>query len=142
MNKLAMVTISLIIGIGTGILFSNNSSAREPVTTVTVENVKCQIDSFTDSIGEADVPVNVLAGAQVMDDLEKVEYRGFTAYVVYNTGDEYSPQTFFTMLIEKEGRPVTYSTMYDYYPKVQAGLINVLHFNGVDEQLRLQCWTE
>ena len=144
MNKLATVTISLIvgIGIGIGILFSNNSSSLEPVTTITIENVKCQIDSFTDSDSGIGVPVNIYAGAQVMDDLEKVEYRGFTAQVVYNTGDEYSPQTFFNMVIEKEGRPVVYSTMYDYYPEVQAGPINILHFDGVDEQLRLQCWIE
>ncbi len=140
MNKLATVTMSLIIGIG--ILFSDNSSLSEPVTTLAVENIKCQIDSFTDSNSEISVPVNTYAGSQVMDDLEKVEYRGFTAYVVYNTGDEYSPQTFFNMIIEKEGRPIVYSTMYDYYPEAQVGPINVLHFDDMDEQLRLQCWIE
>ncbi len=140
MNKLATVTMSLIIGIG--ILFSDNSSLSEPVTTLAVENIKCQIDSFTDSNGEISVPVNTYAGSQVMDDLEKVEYRGFTAYVIYNPGNEYDTQTSFNMIIEKEGRRIVYSTMYDYYPEAQVGPINVLHFDDMDEQLRLQCGIE
>ena len=141
MNKLSIAILFLIIGIGITILFDSRSDTPEPTTT-TVENIKCQIDSFTDSIDEADVPINVRAGAQATDDLETVEYRGFTAVVVYNTGDEYEPQTFLSMTILEEDTPVVYTTMYDYYPEKQVGPINVLHLDGGDEQLRLQCWID
>lgn len=108
---------------------------------VTIEDVRCQLDSFGDSGAGVEVPVSVVHGAEVVDHAT-ANFRGYDGLVVYNTGSEFEPQTFLNMIIEKDGTWVAYATMYDYYPEEKAGPINVLHYDGEDERLRLQCWVE
>lgn len=143
-SKLPLIIICFLIGFGVAALaFSNRAdTSEETLQPVPASQIACMIDSFTDGEQGSMVPVTITKGNLDAGDLEAIEYRGFAAQVIYNEGDEQEPQTFLGLTIGRNGAPLVYSTMYDYNPVEKSGPINVLHYDGEEEQLRLQCWID
>ncbi len=146
MSKPAATT-SLLPGVAVGIitLFAIScSSSTDDDSGETVrqpEDITCAVDDVTEVGSRVSVPLIVVEGNQETPDLS-VEYRGTTVTVIFNTGDEYESQTFFSMTIEDDdGRRVN-STMYDYRPASQPGPINIVSYDNGADSLRLQCWIE
>ena len=113
---------------------------------VSPEHITCEIDSYTGAAsGSKRVPVNLERGAEATEP-SRVVFQGVTATVRYNTGEnmllgnEYDEPPFLFMMMTDDSGALVYDVTYGYYPKEQSGPIDILHFDTIDKQLRLQCW--
>jgi len=140
------VSIAVIVGVvtnepkGTKLIYTASDPTDHEI--MIMEQLKCQIDSFTSqNLGEKMVPINFMGGN--MDrDFTEVEFDGVTAMVKYNSGENDWPdggQSFLVMSMNDEDGSSVNSSMYDIQLKSQSGPINVLHLNTLEKQVRLQC---
>lgn len=106
---------------------------------VSIEDIYCQIDDFTQTNSQTEVPIKIQAGMNtnqvpppvvVIDDVQ--------ASVVYEQGDQYESQKYLSLSL-RHGTSYVNSTMYDYVPKWNSGPINVVYFEQDGKTIRLQC---